>query len=244
MRGFLVALQTLTIIPTKLQGTVREDDLTKSRVYFPLVGLLLGVVLVLVNLISSFLFPPLAAKALVLTALVIFTGALPLEGFANACEGFFSRKGREETLSVMRENRLGVKGGISLIFLLLVKLALLYGLVKVVEFRALLLMPVIGRWAMVIIGTYAGEMSKEDNVSACNKNDYRGPLRASIITFIISLLLFRFFVIPLMLIVYLSILAVRWFSMKKLGGVTSEVLGATVELMEVVALMLIIFMIK
>jgi len=144
----------------------------------------------------------------------------------------------------MRENRLGVvKGGISLIFLLLVKLALLYGLVKVVEFRALLLMPVIGRWAMVIIETYAGEMN-EDNVSACNKNDYRGLLRASIITFIISLLLFRFFVIPLMLIVYLSILAVRWFSTKKFGGVTSEVLGATVELMEVVALMLIVFMIK
>jgi len=53
MRGFLVALQSLTIIPTKLQGTVREDDLTKSRVYFPLVGLFLGVVLVLVNLITA-----------------------------------------------------------------------------------------------------------------------------------------------------------------------------------------------
>ena len=241
MRSFLVALQFLTIIPVKLKETVSEDDLTKSMIYFPLVGLLLGAILVLVNLVASSLFPPLTAKAIVLIALVIFTGALPLDGFANTCEGFLGRKRQDEVLATMRERGLGSRGVIGLICLLLIKFALLYGLIERVEFGALLLMPVIGRWAMVAIGAftpYAGEISKKDS-RASGKDDYRSLIRASVITFILSLLLFRFFVIPLMVTVCLSILALRWFSLKKVGGITSDVRGATAELMEIITLLLI-----
>jgi len=239
MRGFLIALQHLTIIPVKRKEAVSKDILTKSMTFFPLAGLLLGAILVVVNAISSFLFPPLVAKAIVLVTLIILTGALPLEGFVKTYESFFRRKGVGETPDVMRENGLSARGIIALISLLLIKLALLYGLVARVEFGALLLMPVIGRWAMVVIGTltpYAGEESKDD---FGKKDNYRSLLRASIITFVISLLLFRFFVIPLMLIVYLSVWALRWFSLKKSGGISSNVLGATIEVMEVVTLLLI-----
>jgi len=238
MRGFLIALQYLTIIPVKREEAVNKNILTKSGTFFPLVGLLLGAVLVIVNFISSSLFPPLVAKVIVLVTLIILTGALPLEGFVHTYESFFRRKGEGEPPEVVREDRLSARGIIALISLLLIKLALLYGLVARVEVGALLLMPVIGRWAVVVMGTltpYAGEEGRED----FGKNDYRSLLRASIITFIISLLLFRFFVIPLMLIVYLSVWALRRFSLKKIGGISGNVLGATVEVMEVVTLFLI-----
>ncbi len=241
MRSFLVALQSLTIIPLKPKGEVSEDERIKSMVWFPLVGLLLGAILVLVNLIASSLFPPLPAKAIVLVALVIFTGALPLDGFVNTCEGLLGRKPRDEALTAMRERRFSSRGAIGLICLLLVKFALLYGLIERVEFGALLLMPVMGRWAMVAIGTltpYAGEPSKRD-LGAFDKDDYRSLLRASVITFILSLLLFRFFAIPLVAAVCLSILALRWFSLRRIGGITSDVRGATAELMEIVTLLLI-----
>lgn len=241
MRSFLVALQFLTIIPVKLKETVSEDDLTKSMTYFPLIGLLLGAILVLVNLVASSLFPPLTAKAIVLIALVIFTGALPLDGFANTCEGFLGGKRRDEVLVTMRERRLGFRGVIGLICLLLIKFVLLYGLIERVEFGALLLMPVIGRWAMVAIGAftpYAGEMSKKDS-SASDEDNYRILIRTSIITFILSLLLFRFFVIPLTVVACLSILILRWFSLKRAGGITRDIRGATAELMEIITLLLI-----
>lgn len=244
MRNFLVALQFLTIIPIRLKKAVSEDDLTKSRTYFPLVGLLLGVILALVNLIGSSLFPPLAAKAIVLITLIIATRALHIGEFADACDGFFGRKSGNETPGTRREGQLGYMGIISLVSLLLIKFALLYSLVGIVEFRALLLMPVIGRWAMVVLGaisSYSHERVKMKSPPS-GRDNYKVLLRTGVITFIISLLLFRLFVIPLMLAVYLSILALRWFSVKKTGSVSGDVVGATVELMEVVTLLLILLM--
>lgn len=242
MQSFLIALQFLTIIPVQLKEAVSEDDLTKSMPYFPLVGLLLGVILVLVNLISSSLFPPLVAKAIVLITLVILTGALPLEEFATACEGFFSGKRGDEALTIMRERHLGFRGVVGLILLLLIKFALLCSLMEGVEFGALLLMPLVGRWALVVIRTftpYARGVNKE-SFSPSGKDDYRGLVRASLITFIISLLLFGFFAIPLMAAICLSILILRWFILRKLGGITGDCpLRATVELIEIVALLLI-----
>ncbi|MBT9139168.1 MAG: Adenosylcobinamide-GDP ribazoletransferase [Syntrophomonadaceae bacterium] len=208
--------------------------------YFPLVGLLLGAILILVNLVSSSLFPPLVAKAIVLIVLVILTGALPLGGFVAACEGFFSGKHGDEALTIMRESRPGFRGVVALILLLLIKFALLYSLVERVELGALLLMPLMGRWAMVVIGTlapYARGISRE-RFSSSGQDDYRSLVRASLITFIVSLLLFRFFVIPLMAIVCLATLTLRWFSLRKLEGITGDVLRATAELMEIVTLLL------
>lgn len=245
MRSFLVALQFLTIIPIGPKKAVSEDDLTKSMTYFPLVGLLVGVILALVNLIVSSLLPPLATKAIVLITLIIATGALHLGEFADTCNGFFSRKSRDEIPGTMQESYLGYMGIVGLVSLLLIKFALLYSLIEIVEFRALLLMPVIGRWAMVVMGTitsYAQETGEGKSHSA-GRDNYEILLRASIITFIICLLLFGLFVIPIMLAVYLSILALRWFSLRKIGEVTSNVLGATTELMEVVTLLLILLLI-
>lgn len=241
MRSFLIALQFLTIIPVKLKGAVSEDDLTKSRPYFPLVGLFLGAILVLVNLISSSLFPPLVAKVMVLITLVILTGALPLEGFVAACEGFFSPKRGDEALTIRRERQLGFRGVVGLILLLLIKLALLYSLIERVKFAALLLMPLMGRWALVAIRTftpYVREVNKE-SFSPSGEDDYRSLIRASLITFIISLLLFGFFAIPLIITVCLSILVLRWSSLKKLGEITGDILKSTVELMEIVTLLFI-----
>ena len=240
MRSFLVALSSLTIIPLKLKGEVSEDDRTKSLAWFPLVGLLLGAGLVLINLISSFLFPPLIATALVLITFVIFTGALPLEGFANTWGGFFSRKGQDEALVIKDERYLDVRGVVALFSLLLIKFVLLYSLLERGEFTALFLMPVMGRWAMVIVGTLTPYGISKNNPLASSQDDYsRSLLRASVLTFLISLLLFRFFVIPLMITVCLLVLALRRFSLKKAGEITANVRGATAELMEITTLLLI-----
>ena len=247
MHGFLVALQFLTIVPVRLKELVTEKDLSKSVVWFPVVGLILGAVLCLVNMVANSILPPMVVKGLVLTALILLTGALHLDGFADTCDGFFSGKGREETLAIMRDSRLGTMGVIGLILLLLLKFALLVSLpTGRVGVAALLLMPAIGRWAMVVIGyltPYARKSSGKGSFHASDSVNYRDLIKATFITFIVSLVLIGFRAILLailvMIAVYLLILGIRWFSLRKVGGITGDVSGAAGELSEVLTLALI-----
>ncbi len=240
MHGFLVALQFLTIVPVRLKEPVTEKDLSKSVVWFPVVGLILGAVLCLVNMVGM---PPMVVKGLVLTALILLTGALHLDGFADTCDGFFSGKGREGSLAIMRDSRLGTMGVIGLIVLLLLKFALLVSLpTGRVGVAALLLMPAIGRWAMVVIGSltpYARKNSGKGSFHASGSINYRDLIKATIITFIVSLVLIGFRAILLMIAVYLLILGIRWFSLRKIGGITGDVSGAVGELSEIFTLALI-----
>lgn len=242
MRGFLSALQFLTIVPVRLKEPVTEKDLSKSVVWFPVVGLILGAVLCLVNMVGMRILPPMVVKGLVLTALILLTGALHLDGFADTCDGFFSGKGREETLAIMRDSRLGTMGVIGLVLIVLLKFALLVSLPRQVETSALLLMPAIGRWAMAVIGSltpYARKSSGKGSFHASDSVNYRELIKATFITFIVSLLLFRFCGILIMIAVYLLILGIRWFSLRKIGGITGDVSGAAGELSEVLTLALI-----
>ncbi|MCK4261981.1 adenosylcobinamide-GDP ribazoletransferase [bacterium] len=239
MHGFLVALQFLTIVPVKLKA-VTEENLSRSVAWFPVVGLIIGAVLCLVNMAGM---PPMVVKGLVLVALIVLTGGLHLDGFADTCDGFFSGKGKEETLAIMRDSRLGAMGVIGLILLLLLKFALLVSLPHGrVEMSSLLLMPAIGRWAMVVIGyltPYARRRGGKGSFHTSNNINYRDFAEATLITLIVSLLLFGFLAILLMLTVYLLILGIRWFSLRKIGGITGDVSGAGGELSEILILGLI-----
>lgn len=242
MHGFLVALQFLTIVPVKLKELVTEEDLSKSIVWFPVVGLILGAVLCLVNMVGTYILPPMVVKGLVLTSLIVLTGALHLDGLADTCDGFFSGKGREETLAIMRDSPLGTMGVISLIVVLLLKFVLLVSLPGQMETAALLLMPVMGRWAMVVIGSlapYARKSSGKGSFHTSGSINYRDLIRAIFITFIVSFLLLRFLAILLMIAVYLLMLGIRWFSQRKIGGITGDVTGAAGELSEILTLALI-----
>lgn len=45
MRALLIALQFLTILPVRLQGEFSEQEMGRSLLFYPVVGLLIGIVL-------------------------------------------------------------------------------------------------------------------------------------------------------------------------------------------------------
>lgn len=244
MHGFLIALRFLTVVPAGSKQATSKEDLRSSLAWFPIVGLALGGVLCLVNIVGMHVLPPMVVKGLVLTVLILLTGALHLDGFADTCDGFFSGKGRKETLAIMRDSRIGAMGVIGLILILLLKFALLVSLPEQmkVQMGALLLMPAIGRWAMVVIGSltpYARQGAGKGSFHTSGNIEHRDLFKATLITFILSVVLFKFLAILLMPAVYLLILGLRWFSLRKIGGITGDVSGAGGELSEVLTLGLI-----
>src|SRR4030067_2574797 len=99
----LLAIQFLTQIPVRLKQPYGEREVGASLLYYPLVGLLLGALLVGLNSLLHGV-PVLLHAALLLAAWVGVTGALHLDGLADSADawlgGIGSRGGR---LAVMKE---------------------------------------------------------------------------------------------------------------------------------------------
>ncbi|MFZ5631811.1 MAG: adenosylcobinamide-GDP ribazoletransferase [Bacillota bacterium] len=150
MSSFIFALQHLTRLHL-WDVAFDERRLGRSGMFFPLVGLVLGGLLIAIDKLACFLFPPAAASAVVVVGLVLLTGGLHLDGFMDTMDGFFCGRPRERMLEIMRDSRVGAFGVVGVFCLLLLKFALLTGLAGTDRFPALIMIAVFGRWAM----TYA-----------------------------------------------------------------------------------------
>jgi adenosylcobinamide-GDP ribazoletransferase len=123
--SFFTALRFLTIFRIPGGRTETAEDMGRSAVWFPVVGLIIGCILALVNWIFSFFLPISVTNGLTIVLLAIVTGAMHLDGFADTCDGLAGNKPAEERWKVMHDSRTGAFGVTGLILLLLVKFVLL-----------------------------------------------------------------------------------------------------------------------
>ncbi len=148
MTAFRVALSFLTVLPVGPRAL--PQDLSPSRAFFPLVGLMLGGVLVGADALLAPALPPLAVGALLVAALLAITRALHVEGFMDVCDGLFGGYTRERRLEIMKDPHVGsfaVAGGVTLLML---KWALVATLVGPARLPALALFPCLSRWGMLL----------------------------------------------------------------------------------------------
>src|SRR3954468_15825082 len=120
MFTFLAALKFLTTLPVPLRKPVEAEDLARGGRYFPLVGLLLGLILTLVYGLLILFLPSSLVTLLLVIALLVLTGALHFDGFLDSCDGLFGYHSTERRLEIMRDSRVGtfgVAGGICLLAL-------------------------------------------------------------------------------------------------------------------------------
>jgi adenosylcobinamide-GDP ribazoletransferase len=150
-RDMRVALQFLTTLPLGNGGpTITLESLGRAVRYYPLVGLLLGGILVGIHWLFHPYFPALLVNLVCVVALLALTGMLHFDGFLDSCDGLFAARSPEERLEIMRDSRVGsfaVAGGWCLLSL---KLVTLQSLPENLIVPALLLAPMLGRWALVI----------------------------------------------------------------------------------------------
>ena len=127
---FLIALQFLTRLPVRLPGTPDERTIGNSLLYYPLVGVVIGVLLVALFLALADAPAGLRA-ALVLAAWVIVTGALHLDGLADSADAWAGGLGdREKTLAIMKDPYCSPAAVVTLVVVLLLKFAALHSLMQ------------------------------------------------------------------------------------------------------------------
>ena len=238
MKGFLYALQFLTIFPPAAKSVVDKSKLSRSTLYFPLIGLFLGLILVATNnLLSLIPLEQFLINVILVTLLIILTGALHLDGLADTFDALFSRKSRPEMLKIMRDSHLGTMGVSSLICIILLKLSLLGSLRAEVMNVSLISMCLLGRYSLVLAMfsfPYAREEGKAKVfIEAMNLKVF--SLASAISLFCALGLLGLKGLIIFMAIVFFTIFMGK-FMVKKIGGVTGDSLGAINELTEIFVL--------
>src|SRR5690554_560366 len=147
----LIALQFLTRLPIRLPGLPTPDESGRSLLWYPLVGLLLGSLLLLGHGLLHGVSVWLQA-ALLLSIWVWLSGGLHLDGLADTADAWVGGYGdRERTLAIMKDPACGPIGVISLVLVLLLKWAALVALLEAGHWAMLLLAPWLGRWVLPLL---------------------------------------------------------------------------------------------
>ena len=238
--SFLAAIQFLTSIPIPGKRELSPEQLGRATAYFPVVGLIIGLILAGLNWLLLLILPPAVVNALLVVALVILTGALHLDGLADTCDGIAGHKTAEERWQVMRDSRTGAFGVVGIVLLLLVKYVTLNNIPSEFMTAVLIFMPVVSRWAMVY-AIFVYRYARPSGLGTAFKQATRWPqfTAATIITFTVAFALFPLFSLAGFLIIFGIWVITTLFSIYfkyKFAGLTGDTYGAINEVAEVMIL--------
>jgi len=127
-RLLVCAVQFLTRLPTPPLEGFQPDWINRAARYFPLAGLLVGVLVAGVWLAASRLWPGLPAAALAVGAGVLITGAFHEDGLADTADGLGGGQDPARRLAIMKDSRIGSYGALALLVVTSLRIGLLAGL--------------------------------------------------------------------------------------------------------------------
>jgi len=238
--SFLAALRFLTIIPLPGRREVSPEEVGRSIVYFPLVGVIIGLILVGLNWLLGLLLPSALVNILLVVSLAAISGSLHLDGFVDTCDGIGGHKTVEERWQVMHDSRAGAFGIIGVCLLLLVKYVALNNVPDNWLMLTLVLMPVVSRWAMVY-AIFAYPYAKPSGLGKVFKQGASGTrfIVATVITLAVAVILAQLMGLVIMFSIWVIVMAMAVYLKGKFGGLTGDTYGAINEVAEVLVLILV-----
>lgn len=237
MKNLVSAIQFITVLPV---GKKHEYNPVGMIPCFPLVGLILGFLLAVFDLVIAHLWPAYVVSVLDVIFLVIVTGAFHIDGLGDAADGLFSHRPKERILEIMKDSRIGVMGLVAIICGLAVKWCGISSLPAsgAERFLILLIIPSYAR-ASMLFGIKNLEYGRKEGTG---HDHFEKPL---------DLQSFRWLLIPVVISLSLGLRGV-WINLsfivvvfliirlykKILGCITGDMLGAMTETTEAVLFLL------
>ncbi|MEO5340021.1 MAG: adenosylcobinamide-GDP ribazoletransferase [Magnetococcus sp. MYC-9] len=238
IRPLLIAIGLLTRVPVALSAPPSEHELGHSVLAYPVVGLLLGGALAGVASVVTAGGVDLQA-ALLLTFWVGMTGAMHLDGVADSADAWVGGMGSpERTLAILKEPASGPMAIVTLFLLLLLKWTALKGLLLTGQGMLLLLPPVVGRMGILLLFLSTPYVRSQGMGEAAARTLPRTTGWVLLCLFAVGCFLLHG---GLILAGSLSLfLLLRLQMVRRMGGATGDSAGAVCELLETVALVLLV----
>lgn len=231
MDGLISAIRFLTVIPVPFKKDAAF--VPKNTVqFFPLVGLGIGLILALLDMLWGQLFGRLLAAVLDAAVLICLTGALHIDGLADSGDGLFSHKPAKKVLEIMRDSRIGSMGMVTVLVVLLVKVGALASIDNH-RFVMLLLIPAFARMGLVFAMVHLPYLRKTDGLAGpffVEKPPVLFVIAMVVLIIAACLIGWQGFLIALSF--FISTLLLILFYAKRMRGVTGDMLGAMIEVQE------------
>lgn len=246
IRAFALALQLLTRLPVPSSSRPpRPEELGLSVLFFPVVGLLIGALLAGLHTVLWLVDPGVLA-ALVLAMWVLLTGGLHLDGLADTADAWIGGQGhRDRTLAIMKDSRSGPIAIVAVVLVLLAKFAALQALLAGDARAILLLAPVLGRMAIVLL-LITTPYVRPDGLGAPYAS-YLPRLSCGLLVLLIAaatVAVLEWQGGALLAALGVGFVGWRHGLMVRLGGTTGDTLGAACELAETITLITLALLVE
>jgi adenosylcobinamide-GDP ribazoletransferase len=245
---FITALQFLTRIRLVGEPACDEMSFGRSVRFFPLVGMVAGMILLLAAQLTGGWMPATVRTVFLVTLGVFITGGLHCDGLMDTADGLFSGRSPERMLEIMKDSRVGSFGVIAIILLLLWKGSLIHDMPASLLGAALVSMMTLGRFAMVLDILYFPYARPEGMGKAFSLYAGKGALWASLLA--VAGLLGGIYAVMGPFVCWVAAVATVgvalfafWFgnwAMRKVGGLTGDLYGAVTELSELLVLLVFV----
>lgn len=245
LAALLEAIRFLTILPVPWQPaspaspaspTEAERQIAVAIPWFPIVGLLIGGLLLPVGGLAGGLWNETVRAVLLVVVWGVLTGGLHLDGLSDTFDGVMSWRPRERKLEIMKDSHIGAMGVLALVAVLLLKVAWVQASGHA-WWQAVLLAPLWGRWATISAIVWFPP-AREGGLGRGFRDEVRR--RDFVLVTLVALLVAALVggltgVLAGLFVWGITHLLARWW-VRTLGGLTGDTYGALCEVGEVAAL--------
>jgi adenosylcobinamide-GDP ribazoletransferase len=236
--GLLAALQFLTILPIKRDFT--SEQIGRATAWFPVVGLIIGVILVGLHYILDLFLPAALVNGLLLAVLVVLSGGLHLDGLADTVDGLAGHRTPERRLEIMHDSRIGAIGAVGLFLFLIIEYIALISIPDRYLAFTFLLAPTVSRWSMVY-AIFSYPYARPEGLGKAFKQGVRWQefLIATFVAVVLAVILFQIAGLVIVAITLLIVTLAALYFKRQLRGLTGDTYGAINEIAFIAVLLTI-----
>jgi adenosylcobinamide-GDP ribazoletransferase len=227
-----LALQFLTKLPVRSDPPTARD-IAQSYYFYPIIGLFIGLVAILLRFVLAIFFPMPFCIVLVLAFLIWVTGGLHEDGLADVADGMAGGWTTDERLRIMKDSHIGAFGAMALALMLLIKYSALTSMNPLQIDNAMISGQLLARWAFLPLG-YFNFPAREGLGSRFIKGIGNDTLIiTSVLTSTIVIVLSPLRGAIAFCVAGVVVAALSAYFRRRLGGITGDCFGATFQFVEI-----------
>ena len=251
LRNLQAALVMFTRLPLASQQ-LQERHFQQASCYLPFVGLLLaGLGFAIYSSLSYFVSAP-YASLITLISIIIITGAIHEDGFADCCDGFGavpggsnSHESIEKILSIMKDSRLGTYAVLGLLAMFIARWQLFDEIPAERHLIAFLSLYTLSKFAPLFIIWQLHYVKSQQLNSKMTDSVQLNTDKTGFIAAVTLALLFFFMPATLLLLqcaaLLLSCMLLKHYFNNRLGGYNGDCLGASEQVSGLFMLLVVAF---